>query len=319
MAKNDKATYIRNRVIMFGVYMNIKCILIVFMFTFFFIAGCSSEDSSPSSSENPDPTIEKSSKRGLAYNLRNPEDLDTLKSGVSWWYNWYFSTTAAEDYYSKYEMEFIPMLWGGNTSQNDVEAVKTFILSHPEIKYLLVMNEPNLTDQANRTPYEAATDWVKYERVINDLAAEGRTIYLVGPAMTWGTMTDYSDPVVWLDAFYEAYKFANDGRDPKIDYLAFHWYDYGLASQLDRLAKYGKQIWITEMANWNANINSYAKQAEQMEEMVSICERRDDVFRYAWFIGRGTYPDNHYTFLFNPTPGELNALGRLYISLPYAR
>jgi hypothetical protein len=72
------------------------------------------------------------------------------------------------------------------------------------------------------------------------------------------------------------------------------------------------------MANWNAQINSYVKQADQMQEMVSICENRDDVFRYAWFIGRGSYPDNRYTYLFNPSSGELNDLGKLYISLPYS-
>ena len=98
--------------------------------------------------------------------------------------------------------------------------VKNFILDHPEIKCMLVMNEPNLTDQANRTPVQAAADWIKYEQVINDLTAQERTIYLVGPAMTWGTMTDYWDPVVWLDAFYSACKSANEGRDPNIDYLA---------------------------------------------------------------------------------------------------
>ncbi len=48
--------------------------------------------------------------------------------------------------------------------------------------------------------------------------------------MNWGTMQNYSDPVVWLDAFYAAYKNANGNRPPKIDYLAFHWYDYGLAA-----------------------------------------------------------------------------------------
>ena len=179
------------------------------------------------------------------------------------------------------------------------------------------MNEPNLTDQANRTPEQAAVDWLKYEQVISEFAAQNRTIELVGPAMTWGTMTNYSDPVVWLDAFYNAYKTANGGRPPKIDYLAFHWYDYGLAAQLDRLQKYGKKIWVTEMANWNPQINSYQKQAAQMVDMVNICETRDDVFRYAWFIGRGTYPDNKFTYLFNPTPGELNDLGKLYLSLPY--
>ena len=277
--------------------------------------GCSKKEQSPTETQ-PD-EITKSPKRGLAYNLTNAADLDTLKSGVSWWYNWSISTNAPSDYYSKYKMEFIPMLWGGNTSSNDMTLVENFILSHPEIKYLLVMNEPNLTDQANRTPGQAAVDWVKYEKIISDLAGQNRTVYLVGPAMNWGTMTNYSDPVVWLDDFYIAYKSMNDGREPKIDYLAFHWYDYGLAEQLDRLQKYGKKIWITEMANWNPQITSYSKQAEQMTEMVKICEERDDVFRYAWFIGRGSYPDSRYTYLFDSGPGELNYLGKLYISLPY--
>jgi hypothetical protein len=280
------------------------------------LIACSEDDSNPAGPENPDNKFEKSSKRGLSYNLKDSADLDTLKTGVSWWYNWYFKTDAPENYYEDYEMEFIPMLWGSNPA-SDYTQVKNFILNHPEIDYLLVLNEPNLTDQANQLPYQAASEWIKYEQVINDLAAEGRTVYLVGPAMTWGTMTDFWDPVVWLDAFYEAYRLANDGRDPKIDYLAFHWYDYGLEAQLDRLQKYGKQIWVTEMANWNPQINSYAKQAEQMRQMVALCENRDDVFRYAWFIGRGTSFDEKYTYLFNPTPGELNSLGELYLSLPY--
>ena len=110
----------------------------------------------------------------------------------------------------------------------------------------------------------------------------------------------------------------NGGRDPKIDYLAFHWYDYGLESQLNRLQKYGKQTWITEMANWNAQIDTYEKQAAQMRQVVPLCESRDDVFRYAWFIGRRSYPDNKHTYLFDSDPGQLNDLGKLYISLPYS-
>jgi O-glycosyl hydrolase len=207
------------------------------------------------------------------------------------------------------------MLWGGN-SAGDFTQLKAFILAHSEIEYLLVLNEPNLVDQANQTPAQAANEWIKYEQVVSELAALQHTIYLVGPAMNWGTMTNYWNPVVWLDAFYAAYRSANGGRDPRIDYLAFHWYDYGLEAQLDRLEKYGKKIWITEMANWNAQINSYVKQAEQMQQMVSICESRDDVFRYAWFIGRGA--EDRYTNLFNPGTGELNDLGKLYISLPFS-
>jgi hypothetical protein len=290
---------------------------VIFVIIILLFLGCSKEESTQTI--NPPSQITKSPKRGLAYDLKNAPDLDTLKSGVSWWYNWYHSTSAPTDYFSTYQMEFIPMLWGGNTSTSDMAKVKNFVLSHPEIKYLLVMNEPNLVDQANRTPVQAAADWIKYEQVIDELAAQNRTVNLVGPAMTWGTMTNYSDPVIWLDDFYTAYKSANGGRLPKIDYLAFHWYDYGLAAQLDRLQKYGKKIWITEMANWNPQINSYQKQAAQMVEMVNICETRTDVFRYAWFIGRGSLPDNKYTYLFNPDPGQLNELGKLYLSLPFAQ
>lgn len=277
------------------------------------IIGCSS---SSGGNQGPAP-IEKSSKRGLAYNLTDPADMEAIKSGVSWWYNWYFGTTASQGYFKSYQIEFIPMLWGNN-AESDFILLKNFILDHPEIQYLLVLNEPNLIDQANQTPTRAAANWVKYEQIISELAGMQRTVYLVGPAMTWGNMSEYSDPVLWLDAFYQAYRTVNSGRDPKIDYLAFHWYDYGLSSQLDRLQKYGKKIWVTEMANWNPQIDSYEKQAQQMVEMVSICESRDDVFRYAWFIGRGSSPDNNFTYIFNPDPGELNDLGNLYINLPYS-
>ncbi len=281
-----------------------------------FVAGCGNKKKSPTGEENP--TIEKSAKRGLAFNMTDAADFDTLKNGVSWWYNWYYKTQAPAGYYDDYQMEFIPMLWGGNNSI-DFELTKRFILEHPEIDYLLVLNEPNLTGQANRTPAQAAADWLQYEQLISDLAAQSRIIKLVGPAITWGTMENYQDPVVWMDAFIAAYKSANGEREPKIDYLAFHWYDYGLAAQLDRLKKYGKKIWITEMANWNAQINSYEKQAEQMTEMVILCESRSDVFRYAWFIGRGDFPDEHHSYLFNPEPGDLNTLGQLYLSLPYPK
>jgi len=296
---------------------------LIFVFAFCLLSGCKEKSSPTSNNDVPndgDTTkIAKSSKRGLAFNLLDTADFNALSKGVSWWYNWSSSSSAPSNYYKAYQMEFIPMVWGGNPSTQNIAAVKNFILAHSEIQYLLVLNEPNLTDQANRLPVDAAADWLKYEKIISDLATQGRTVYLVGPAMNWGTMPDFSDPVVWLDTFYSAYRNANGGRDPKIDYLAFHWYDYGLAAQLDRLKKYGKQIWITEMANWNSQINSYAKQEAQMREMVNICETRDDVFRYAWFYGRGNLPDSKYTYLFNQTPGSLTQIGKVYISLPYSQ
>jgi hypothetical protein len=271
---------------------------------------------------NPPPTTPpvtpapKSAKRGIAYDLADPLDFAALSPGVSWWYNWAAQPNKGvpADYVAQYGMDYYPMLWNGNF---DATAVEAFLAAHAEIKYLLVLNEPNLTSQSNLTPQQAATLWPSIEAI-----AAHSGVKIVGPQITWGTMPNYSDPVVWLDAFIAAYQAANGGRSPQIDYLAFHWYDYGLDKQLDRLDKYGKQIWVTEMANWHsqndgAQIDTLAKQEAQMQIMVGFCETRSDVFRYAWFTGRWSN-DVHFTSLLS-TPGQLTDLGKLYLSLPYSQ
>jgi O-glycosyl hydrolase len=208
-------------------------------------------------------------------------------------------------------MDFYPMLWNGNFNTASIEA---YLKANPSIQYILVLNEPNLTDQANMTPQQAAQLWPQYEAI-----ATATGVKIVGPAMNWGTMPGYENPVTWLDAFYAAYQAANQNRNPQIDYLAFHWYDYGLNDQLNALAKYGKPFWVTEFANWHsqndgAQIDTLAKQEAQMTDMVATCEGRSDVFRYAWFTGRLS-PDPHFTSLLG-APGQLTDLGQLYLTLP---
>jgi hypothetical protein len=273
--------------------------------------GTAPESSTPASGASP---VAKSSKRGIAYDLPSAEDLSVLATGVSWWYDWGLRPNAAvpADYRARYGMDFQPMLWNGNFDSTEVTA---WLQSQPDIRHLLLLNEPNLTDQANLTPSQAAALWPRYEAVA---AATG--VKLVGPAITWGTMTGYADPVVWLDAFYAAYRSANGNRDPQIDYVAFHWYDYGVGAQLDRLTKYGKPFWVTEFANWHsqadgAQIDTVAKQKAQMTEMVATCESRSDVFRYAWFTGRWSN-DVHHTSLLGAN-GVLTELGQHYVSLPF--
>lgn|GEM_PF-179245 len=261
------------------------------------------------------PAAPKSAKRGIAYDLANPSDLAALSPGVSWWYNWALrpANSVPADYRSRYGMDYMPMLWNGNFNDATVE---TFLKANPSIKFLLLLNEPNLVDQANQTPQQAAQLWPRYEAI-----AARTGVQLVGPAITWGTLPGFSDPVVWLDAFYAAYRAANAGRDPRIDYIAFHWYDYGLNGQLDRLTRYGKPFWVTEFANWHsgndgAQIDSVARQKAQMTEMVAVCESRSDVFRYAWFTGRWPDEATRHTSLLAGT-GELTELGRHYLDQPY--
>lgn len=165
-------------------------------------------------------TQAKSKKRGIAFDLASAADMKVISKGISWWYNWGASPNSKvpSGYHNTYHMDYFPMLWGGlgSLTADDVSAAKSFLLAHTEVQYLLVMNEPNLTNQANRTPAEAAADWLIYEQVVKDLAAQGRTVYLVGPAITWGTMSGYSNPVTWLDAFYAAYRAQNSGKDRSV-------------------------------------------------------------------------------------------------------
>jgi Glycosyl hydrolase catalytic core len=262
----------------------------------------------------PGPAPIKSAKRGVAYDFAALSDLQALSAGVSWWYNWAARPNSGlpANAAAQAAMDYIPMLWNASY---DAPSVEAYIKANPNIEYLLVLNEPNLVDQADMTPAQAAAAWIGYEAVA---AATGARI--VGPAITWGTMAGYSDPVVWLDAFYAAFR-ATNNRDPQIDYLAFHWYDYGLGDQLDRLTKYGKPFWVTEFANWHgqadgAQIDTLAKQEAQMTDMVGTCESRADVFRYAWFTGRWSN-DAHFTSLLTANAGELTDLGKLYLTLPF--
>lgn len=255
----------------------------------------------------------KSVKRGIAYDLEDPRDFAALSPGVSWWYNWspQPSPHAPAHPDARFGMDFYPMLWGPSF---DADAILSYLRAHRQIRHLLVLNEPNITSEANVTPEAAAELWPRIEAL-----ARAADVDIVGPAMTWGTMEGYADPVVWLDDFYAAYR-SRHGRDPRIDFLAFHWYDYGLADQLDRLRKFGKRFWVTEFANWHSGrdggqIDSPQQQARQMADMVETCEARADVVRYAWFIGRWS-PDPHYTSLLGQR-GELTPMGKLYLALPF--
>lgn len=284
--------------------------------------GGSTPSPAPSPSPSPAPTppapppagSARSAKRGIAYDLNAGDDYAALAPGVGWWYDWGLQPSGGDSatLRSRYGMDFVPMLWNG--AFDDAQVLQA-LRDDPGIRQLLVLNEPNLTDQANLTPDQAAALWPRFEAI-----AEATGVQLIGPQITWGTLAGYADPVVWLDAFYAAYRGANAGRDPHIDALGFHWYDYGLADQLDRLTKYGKPFWVTEMANWHsgdgdAQIDSSAKQQAQMSDMVATCEARADVLRYAWFTGRWS-PDPHFTSLLAGA-GVPTELGQHYLSLPF--
>ena len=54
-----------------------------------------------------------SPKRGVAYGKHTDADMNVLKPGISWWYNWSAIPEATINAsYESLGVEFVPMAWG---------------------------------------------------------------------------------------------------------------------------------------------------------------------------------------------------------------
>jgi len=255
-------------------------------------------------------TQAKSPKRGMGYN--NPvlpdQDVPLLGGAVSWAYNW-SNRTPADDLFTafkKYGMTFVPMLWNGNWEESNVGAVKA---QNPDLEYILAFNEPNLTDQANMTPAQAAALWPD---VVN--VAKKYGLKIISPALNYGTLSGYHDPVVWMDEFLAQPGVSLD----QIDGIALHCYMPSASSVsnfLDKFKKYGKKLWLTEFCNGNSNNISEDAQLMYMCETLNMLEGRDDVAAYAWFMMRGGFNSQwHNNLVTTVAPFELTTLGKVFVN-----
>lgn len=246
----------------------------------------------------------RSTKRGFSFNTISVPDVLMLGNGCVWAYNWGVSANAAIGaLFGDLEMDFCPMGWSGLNA----DAVRAYVAAHPNTKYLLGMNEPNLTDQANMTPAQAAERWQDYVDLSKEL-----NLKLISPALNYGTLTGYNDPIVWLDEFFTLV------NPDDIHGIAIHAYmnsGGGMKSFIDRFRKYGKPIWFTELA---CNFNPRPSVQQQIALMNDICNYMESdllVERYAWFMLRGGPQDVNNALANNQNPPQLTQLGTLYNAL----
>lgn len=263
-----------------------------------------------------DTKVKRSPKRGVCINKMTENEAKTLSQGVSWFYNWHWKT---EYKYLSVDMEYFPMVWGAKP-ENLTDFVKE-LEKGAKPTHVLVLNEPNLKDQAFVSPEVAAKAYLEAEKVANK-----HGIKIIGPHMALGSGADKSitalDPIEnkqvtytfmipYLNAFYHFV-----GGVDKIDAIAVH--SYGNIGELKWMIKMlqekypGKPIWITEFAWWGA------KNAGQtylyMKEAVELFEKTPAVEKYAWFkahMGNG----NRMSLLSDD--GKLTKLGKAYISFPF--
>lgn len=248
----------------------------------------------------------RSAKRGVSYSFQIPaDDAQLLGKAASWFYNWgpdINSSVNAATVANK--IDFIPMVWNGAYDEARIRATKA---AHPECNYILAFNEPNLTDQANMTPRQAAAYWPALKSLANSL-----NMKIISPAMNYGTLSGYSDPIVWLDEFFTLIP-ASD-----IDGIAIHCYmsnASSLAWYVGRFKKYHKPIWLTEFCAWESSIKSVSDQMKYMSDAINYLESDTCVVRYAWFIPRANGAVESYPYmqlLTKTQPYALSPLGKVF-------
>lgn len=261
------------------------------------------------------PIYRLSEKRGMGYGTGGGQqelsiqDFEIIGERMSWFYDW--STSSPESVrgiYQSQSIDFTPMLWGINSNENNM---RQYLDNNTGVKYLLGFNEPTHLNQANLTPQEAAEAWPILEAIADDY-----NLQLVSPAV--GNSTLYG---AWeyLDAFFQAC------TDCRVDFIAVHKYGKDVERFKEFIREsyqYGKPIWVTEWAgngggggdNWPETSDIHMN---YMAETTRWLESEDNVFRYAWFVGRnkegiGNFP---YNGLLGEN-GKTTALGETYFSIP---
>ena len=255
----------------------------------------------------------KSAKRGVAFGKADcawqDADLPLLTPAISWTYNW---TEQPQDeiianWFDVHGVDFCPMTWNGNYNANRLRA---YVAAHPSAKYLLAFNEPNLADQARMTPQQAAQKWPALKQLARELG-----LLLVSPAMNYGTLSGYGDPVKWLDEF-----FACEGVSVEdVSAIAIHCYmasPGGLQAFAERFYKYGKPIWVTEFCAWeDYAIHSAEDQMNYMCQVLHYMEADPHIERYAWFIPRARSGYPYMQLLTGEPPYTLTDAGKVYCGI----
>ena len=261
------------------------------------------------------PSQGKSPKRGICTNFRHRDASGTalmpsvLGDGVSWCYNWAHTPLDSGTWATLLDngMTCYPMVWNAGFSQ---ENIATFMAADPNSDYVLAYNEPNLKDQANMTPSQAAEAWPRFVA-----AAKSLGLKIVGPAVNYGTLEGYGDPVVWYDEFLAQPGVSLDD----IDAIALHSYmPSGEALKtlmIRKFKKYGKPIWLTEYANGEAQ--SVSAQMQFCQESTIYIEADPMVEKYAWFMDSTGFSNAPHFPMVNyvGTSVAITDLGRLYTGL----
>jgi len=254
----------------------------------------------------------KSWKRGACMSNLREADFEALQTGMTWFYDWGNTPSAigisASD---SRNIEYCPMRWGVSWNPN---AIREYVKSHPNCKYLLTFNEPNFREQANLTPQQAAARWPEIKSLANEL-----NLKIIAPGLNYSPWADWGTPKKWLDEFFKLVPISD------VDAIALHCY-MGWSSALISYIKeyinyYNKPIWLTEFCAWDdrwgtSEASMKKIQREYLFDTFDFLENEPMVERYAWFMAK-TGENNAIPFfpwmqLLNGHNGILTENGKIF-------
>ncbi len=284
-----------------------------FALIYFLLIACSnsSENELSIDSFNPSEAVvqNKSAKRGVSFKYNLLSDVDVLGKAISWSYNWGNTQDQMYDHVmDKNNIDFFPMAWNGINE----ELLREYISRHPDCEYILGYNEPNLIDQANMTPAQAAENWHEVKEIADELGLK-----IISPAVNYGTLEGYHDPIKWLDEFFTLVPL------DEFSGIAIHSYMSNpntVREYIKKFDKYKKPIWLTEFCAWDGVGAGFTatSQREFMCDMINYLEAEPLVERYAWFIPRGNGSEYSFPYMFllkNSPTSELTELGQVFTQL----
>lgn len=188
---------------------------------------------------------------------------------ADWWYNW----DKTPRYGCEYSDKFVPMVWG-----LDINYLWTLKYA-TKSGWLMGFNEPDMANQANISPRNAAVFWRTLEVGFAD-------VKLLSPAPS------QSNPG-WLKQMAREYETLY-GTQPRFDAVAVHIYYQDVDTAIRYIeARHSewpdKKLWVTEFSSclWikDPDWRKTSALAEWMEQQPYID-------RYAWFVARENWiPD----------------------------
>jgi hypothetical protein len=205
-------------------------------------------------------------------------------------------------------IEFVPMIWGGNNADHVKDVVSTYIapeIKNGNVKRVLGFNEPDSNVQSNMNVSIALDRWKEFEAL---------NVPLVSPSCAHPDQE-------WMKSFMKS----ADRKCKRIDWVGVHWYGTDFKSFKSAMTKYhdlyDRPILVTEfaLADWTAkkvsdNKISKADTLKFMKEALYWLETQSWIVGYAWFSFEATHPAGTNSALYNET-GTLTTLGKFYASV----